>query len=168
VLPPGGIEIEDLIFESVFPVFRTFYNTHPIGAATIRNTASAPATNVSVSLRVPQYMDAAKECLTIQDTKAAAEVTVTSTIAGTKSTVSRVLSIEVHHKNAMTWDPDAKAAAFVTSMDPSVVVFSNNVNAIVRASMNPAIDRNLQTAIASHDALRLLGISYSSNPLSYE
>jgi tetratricopeptide (TPR) repeat protein len=193
VLPPGGIEIENLIFESVFPVFRTFYDTHPIGAATIRNTASAPATKVSVSVRVPQYMDAAKECLTIpelrpgaelrvdlyalfkpsildtiQDTKAAAEVTVTSTIAGAKSTVSRVVSIEVHHKNAMTWDPDAKAAAFVTYMDPSVVVFSNNVNAIVRASMNPAIDRNLQTAVAFHDALRLLGISYSSNPLSYE
>ncbi len=191
VLPPGGVEIEDLIFESVFPVFRTYYDTHSIGSATIRNTASSPATRVSVSLRVPQYMDAAKECLTIQelkpgaeqavdlyalfkpsildtiqDTKAAAEVTVTYTIAGKTSTVSRVQSVEIHHKNAMTWDPDAKAAAFVTHMDPSVVVFSNNVNAIVRASMNPAIDRNLQTAAAFHDALRLLGISYSSNPLT--
>ncbi len=66
----------------------------------------------------------------------------------------------------MTWDPNAKAAAFVTYMDPVVNLFSNNVNAMVRGAMNKAVDQNLQTAIAMHDALRLMGISYVSNPLT--
>jgi tetratricopeptide (TPR) repeat protein len=194
IYPAGEVQITDLAFESVFPVFRTFYDTHAIGKATIRNTATSPATGIRVYLNIPQFMDAPKECITlselkpgaqqsvdvyalftpgildtIQDTKAAAELTVTCTIAGKTSTVTRTQTVTVYHKNAMTWDPDAKAAAFVTYMDPAVLAFSNNVNAAVRSTMNPAIDRNLQTAIALHDALRLIGISYVSPPLtSYE
>jgi tetratricopeptide (TPR) repeat protein len=66
----------------------------------------------------------------------------------------------------MTWDDDRKAAAFVTPKEPAVLVFSNNINAVLKGRTNRAIDKNLQTAMALHDALRIYGISYVSNPLT--
>jgi hypothetical protein len=51
-------------------------------------------------------------------------------------------------------------------MEPVVLTFSNNINAFIKNSLNRSIDKSLQTAIALHDALRLYGISYVSNPLT--
>jgi hypothetical protein len=101
-----------------------------------------------------------------QATKVAAEIMVNGTLAGRSTSVTKVETIRIYDRNAMTWDDDRKAAAFVTPKDPAVLVFSNNLNALLKGKMNRAMDKNLQTAIALHDALRLCGISYVSNPLT--
>ncbi len=100
-LPPGAIEIQQMNVDGIYPVLRTFYDTHPIGRLTLVNDASSPATKVSVSLRIPQFMESSKECAsftelkpgevktvdlfalftpkildTIQDTKTAVDVTI--------------------------------------------------------------------------------------------
>ena len=191
VRPPGGIEIRQTDFDEVFPVLRSYYDTHPVGSLKIANTSAVAASSVRITLLVPQYMEVPKESEpladlkpgeertvqlyalftpkileTIQDTKSVAQISVVATIGSRTTSVVKNVTLQVHHRNAMTWDPDAKAAAFVTSMDPAVMHLSNNVNAMIRGVMNKAVDKNLQIGIALHDALRVMGISYTTNPLT--
>ena len=186
-----GLVMRDLAFGHVFPIFHAWYDSNPIGSLTLINTGSAPATVITVSLNIRQYMDAPKQSATIpemkpgekkvidllalfkssileitQTTKLAAEVTVNFTQDGETRRLGKVETVDVYDRNAMTWDDTRKAAAFVTPKEPVVLFFSNNVNAILRDKMNRAIDRNIQTAIAFHDALRQYGISYVSPPLT--
>jgi tetratricopeptide (TPR) repeat protein len=186
-----GLVIHDLAFDSVFPIFHTYYDNHRVGRLTLKNTEDVPVTDITVSLKIPQYMDLPKECAVIPEvkagqgkdvdlyalfkseilgitekTKVAAEVSIAYTLRGRVTTLSKSETIRVFDRNAMTWDDNRKAAAFVTAKDPSVLMFSNNVNAMVKSRMNRAADRNLQMALAMHDALRLYGISYVSNPLT--
>jgi tetratricopeptide (TPR) repeat protein len=186
-----GLVIEDVSINGIFPIFHTYYDDHPVGTLTLTNSEYSPLTNITVSFVIRQYMDAPKECATLatlgageqkkvdvyalfkntmlditQATKVAGEITVSYSLAGKQSTASKVETVRIYDRNAMTWDDDRKAAAFVTPKEPAVLIFSNNVNALLKGKLNRAIDRNLQIAIALHDALRLYGISYVSNPLT--
>jgi tetratricopeptide (TPR) repeat protein len=186
-----GLVIREVAIGNIFPIFHTYYDDHPIGKLVIRNTEFSPITDLTVSLIIRQYMDAPKECAVIREmkageeqsvdlyalfkntilditqaTKVAAEVSVAYTLNGRQATAGKVETIRIYDRNAMTWDDDRKAAAFVTPKEPAVLIFSNNVNAALKGKLNKALDRNLQTAIALHDALRLYGVSYVSNPLT--
>ena len=101
-----------------------------------------------------------------QTTKVAGEIELSYTRGGKPTTATKVETVTVYDRNAMSWDDNQKAAAFVTPKEPVVMFYSNNVNAVVKDKMNRVLDRNLQTAIAFHDALRLNGISYVSPPLT--
>jgi tetratricopeptide (TPR) repeat protein len=162
-----------------------------VGRLSLTNGESSPATDVTVSFFVRQFMDVPKECARIpemkpgeirtvdlfalfknnilevtQATKVAAEITVNYTLKGQPASVARGETIRLYDRNAMTWDDNRKAAAFVTAKEPAVLSFSNNVNALLKGKRNNALDKNLQAAIGIHDALRCLGISYVSNPLT--
>jgi tetratricopeptide (TPR) repeat protein len=187
----AGLSIESLTLGDVFPIFHTYYDSNSIGKLTLKNDGSLPATGIVVSLFIRQYMDLPKECAKIaelkpgesrtvelyalfkneilevtENTKVSAEATVGYDQGGASSKLSRGETLRVYKRNAMTWDDDRKAASFVTANDLAVLTFSNNVNAILKGKLNRALDKNLQTAIALHDALRLYGISYVSNPLA--
>jgi tetratricopeptide (TPR) repeat protein len=186
-----GLALRDVVIGSIFPIFHTFYDDHPVGKVTLRNTEYSSVTDLTVSMIIRQYMDAPKECAVIRElkageersvdlyalfkntilditqaTKVAAEISVTYTLNGKPATAGKVETIRIYDRNAMTWDDDRKAAAFVTPKEPVVLLFSNNINAALKGKTNRAVDKNLQTAIALHDALRLYGISYVSNPLT--
>jgi len=190
--PKGqGLFVKDLSLGNVFPVQHAFYDTHPIGTMVLRNTENSPMTDIKVSLIVRQFMDAPKDCATIaelkpgeeksvdlfalfkntifdtkQSTKVPAEITMTYKFGGKQQTASKVETLRIYDRNAMTWDDTNKAAAFVMPKEPVVLMTSNQINAFVKAEMNRAIDRNLQTAMALHDGLRLLNIAYVSPPLT--
>ena len=83
---------------------------------------------------------------------------------GSQNQAAATATLRVYDRNAMTWDDDRKAAAFVSAKDPWVLDISNNVSAMVRDLRNPGVVKNLQTAIAFHDALRIYGLAYSPNP----
>jgi len=186
-----GVLIHDLTFNKVFPIFHAFYDSNPIGKLTLVNTDNSPATDITVTLVIKQYMDAPKDCATIpalkpgeardvdllalfkndileitQTTKVAAEIDVAYTRDGKPVSFNKIETLTVYDRNAMTWDDNQKAAAFVTPKEPVILYFSNNVNAMVKDRMNRVIDKNLQTAMIYHDALRLYGISYVSPPLT--
>ncbi len=52
-----GLEVENVIFENIFPVFFKYYNDHPVGRASLHNWEKVPIEDISVSLFVKQYMD---------------------------------------------------------------------------------------------------------------
>jgi len=186
-----GLQISRVELSPVFPVFAKFYDENRIGKATIHNWEKVPVENIKVNLIVKDFMTEKKPCKAparlepgeegevdlyalftdavlkiTQGTKALANISVEYTLNGQNKTAEQIETIRFYDRNALTWDDDRKAAAFVTAKDTSVLVFSNNVNSMIKSKMNRAVDKNLQTGIAFHDALRLYGVSYVSNPLT--
>ena len=161
-----------------------------MGSAVVKNTGAKPLTDVRVSFIIKQYMDGPKESATIAElkpgetrevplyalfkstilevtepTKVTAEVDAAYKESdGSQNQAAATATLRVYDRNAMTWDDDRKAAAFVSAKDPWVLDLSNNVSAMVRDLRNPGVVKNLQTAIAFHDALRIYGLAYSPNP----
>lgn len=184
------LDISDVHLGSVFPIFHAFYDDHPVGSAVVKNTGPKPLTDVRVSFIIKQYMDGPKESATIAElnpgetrevplyalfkstilevtepTKVTAEVDAAyKEYDGSQNQSAVTATLRVYDRNAMTWDDDRKAAAFVSAKDPWVLALSNNVTAMVRDIRNPGIVKNLETAIAFHDALRIYGLAYSPNP----
>lgn len=186
-----GVVIEKLSLDSIFPILHTYYDSNPIGTLVLRNTEKTTASDVDVSIMVRQFMDAPKECASVselkpgeecsvslfalfknnvfeikQSTKAPAEITVSYKLDDKPQTLNKVETLKIYDRNAMSWDDTNKAAAFVMPKEPAVLMLSNQINSFIKSKMNRAFDANLQTAIAFHEALRLLGIAYVSPPLT--
>ena len=187
---PRLLRLDEIKLQSLFPVFHAFYDDHAVGTVLIRNTGARPLTNIGVSFLVKDYMDGPKQCASIaalgpgetrqvplyallnsailgvtEPTKVTAVIdAVYQTGDGTQEHSGTTATLGIYDRNAMTWDDDRKAAAFVSAKDPWVLLLSNNVTAMVKDLRNPGVNRNLQTAIAFHDALRVYGLAYSPNP----
>ena len=186
------VSLDSIQIDTVFPVFYKYYDDHMIGKAVLTNKGSKPIDNVKVLFQIKQYMDAPKQAqmdattvapgesknvdiyalftdqvLQITEaTKVASEITVSYVQDGKVMEQTFQQTVRVQHRNAMMWDDNNKAAAFVTAKDPTVLIWSNNVNAMVKTSLNKAMNHNLQLANAIHDSLMLFGLSYVQNPLT--
>ncbi len=179
----------NITFENVFPILFKYYDEHPVGKATMHNTGTTSIQNIKVSLFVKQYMDVPTVCRTpdvlkggeskeielnalfmekvleiTEGTKVAAEITVEYTKEGRKSKDEYWGTIRLYDRNAITWDDNRKAAAFVTSKDPVVLQFSKNIAGVIKGQENKTLNKNLSLALALFNALSLYGISYAVDP----
>lgn len=177
---------EDL---SIFPVFYSYYADHPFGRIEIRNKGKIPLEKVSVKVFVNQYMDNPYMCKEIpfitgggkeaveltalfnnkvleitESTKVQLSITVDSQLAGESYGNELIQNLRVYDRNAMTWENDARAAAFVSLKDPSVLKFSKNVSSYVKDKASKAINKNLLLGMAFFESLRLYGMSYAVDP----
>ncbi len=185
------VKVEQIEFDSVFPVFYSYYDTNTLGRVAIRNEENSPITDVKVFFNVPQYMDqprlsaqypvlrrgqsvqAELNALFLnailqltEPAKATAEVIVEYTYLGKQFSRSAAETIRIHDRNAMTWDDDRKAASFVTPRDPTVLLFAKNVISILRDYDSSPINQNFRTAVGIFETLRLFGMNYSIDPNS--
>ena len=184
------LEMEDVRFAEIFPVFHKHYDDHPVGSAVLRNTGTASATDVKVTLEIKPYMTAPKTCsvqseipagearpvdlfalfseekilAVTEGSKASAEIIWEYSVGGRGVTRSRVDTVRILNRNAMTWEDDRRAAAFVTALDPAVLSFSKNVVGAVSPRSGGAVSANLLTAIAIYEAVCLYGMSYWADP----
>jgi len=179
------LEIKDVEFEEIFPVFFKYYDEHSIGKAVLHNLTDKPITDISVSLFVKQYMDNPKTCKApgelqageestielnslftekvleiTEGTKASAEITVEFTFDKEKYRDKYIETIRLYDRNATTWDDDRRAAAFVTAKDPAVITFSKNIAGIIKEKGSGAVNQNLRMVMALHEALSLYRMSY--------
>jgi hypothetical protein len=186
-----AIDFKKVGFQTVFPVFYSYYDDHPVGTLVIGNKQMGPITDVRVSLYVKQYMDSPKTCATIeglkpgesssvnlyalftdkvlsitQGTKAAVDLMVNYTCDGSPQQDVRTETISLYDRNAMTWDDDRRAAAFMTLKDPQVLTFSKNIVSMLRDKEGRFISNNLLRAMGMHEALTAYGISYVVDPTS--
>jgi tetratricopeptide (TPR) repeat protein len=184
-----GIEVGIMNFEPIFPVFYSYYDDHPVGRVLIRSLEEKPITDIKISFLVRQYMDAPKECLVLDElpaeqsrevdlfalftekvleitegTKVAAELILEYRMKNRIYRDTKVITVEMYDRNAMTWDDDRKAAAFVTAKEPGVLSFSKNVMGVFRDTDSFAFNENLLKAMAVHEALSLYGVSYVRDP----
>ncbi|HET6452163.1 MAG TPA: hypothetical protein VFI08_12675 [Spirochaetia bacterium] len=187
----GSVDVHTLRLLPAFPVFYKHYDDHPIGDVTVTSNLKVPATDVRAQVYIKEFMDAPKAvavCDTLapgesrrvdlyalftdkvlgitEGTKVAAEVTVSFKVEGQNYEDRKIETLSMLGRNAMTWDDNRKAAAFVTAKEPQVLNFARSVTSFVRARENRSINDNLQAAIALHEALDLYGINYTPNPVS--
>jgi TolA-binding protein len=177
--------------DTVFPVFFKHYDDHTIGSILIRNYEGVSAKDIRATVEVKRYMDEPKsaEVVSVLEPGATAELKlyglftekILEIVEATKLPVSVKLSysqygkayqeeyvgtLSVLDRNAITWDDDRKAAAFISSKDPSVLVFAKSVASSVRDLLSPGINGNLQAVMAVHEALRIQGLTYVKDPSS--
>jgi hypothetical protein len=187
----GTVDIPTLQLRPAFPVFYKHYDDHPIGTIGLKSNLKVPATDVRVQVFIKEFMDSPKTiniCTSLapgdsktadlfalftdkvlgvtEGTKVAAEVTVFYRVEGQNYEDKRIETLSVLGRNAMTWDDNCKAAAFVTAKEPQVLNFARSVASYIRAKENRSICDNLQAAIAIHEALDLYGVNYTPNPVT--
>jgi hypothetical protein len=183
------LEVASVAFSDIFPVLRTYYDTHPVGTAVLRNTGSETVTDLSVRFYVERYMDNPKKCdgptslrggepaqielyalftdeilAVTEATKVSYKLSYEYTLKGKRETGEYTESMRVYDRNAITWDDSRRVAAFVTARDPAVLQFSKNVMSWTKGKASPALNANLCTAMALHEALRLSGMTYVVDP----
>jgi tetratricopeptide (TPR) repeat protein len=184
-----GLRVDSLNLNPVFPVFRTYYSDHAVGSITLTNQDSRPVGDVTVSLMIPEYMESPTEyrfesglrsgetmsveltalfadriLAVTEGTKASCDITLCYRIDDTVYEDTRRETVRIRNRNAMTWDDDRKAAAFVTARDPAVLSFAKGVASIIHDAGGDALDANLRKAIAVHEALDQYGIRYQVDP----
>jgi tetratricopeptide (TPR) repeat protein len=185
----GSVDVPSVELRPAFPVFYKHYDDHPIGTVQIKSNLKVPATDIRAQVYIKEYMDSPKvvevpgvlapgesksvdlyalftdKVLSVTEgTKVATEITVSYKVDGQPYTDRRIETLTLWGRNAMTWDDNRKAAAYVTSKDPGVLNFARSVSSYIRSKENRAICDNLQTAIAFHQALDLYGMNYTPNP----
>jgi hypothetical protein len=188
-LPRILLIVQDRFYD-IFPVLYGYYDTHPLGQVVIINTSDKVVSNVRMSFLVKEFMDAPRDCPTpstlkpnelatadlfavfqprilqvTENMKVEAQVTLEYIENGRpqKKVIPRTLT--VLKRNALNWDDTRKAAAFVSPSDPAVLRFAKNISSAVSGEVNPALDPNLTLAVSMYDALRLLNLAYSQDPI---
>jgi len=188
--PRASLELKELVFEDIYPVFHTYYDTHPLGKVMLSNTTKQPIAGIKVSFQIKEFMADPKDCpassdlgpgesksvdlfglflpailQTTEKTKTQARVDVEYTFNGQVQHQSLVQGIPILNRNATSWADNKRAAAFVTIRDPVVLAFSKNVNSMVKGTIKAAVNPNLLTAVAFFQALQLFGLTYSQDPI---
>ncbi|MCX6633787.1 MAG: tetratricopeptide repeat protein [Acidobacteria bacterium] len=184
-----GIELTNLTLYEVFPVFHKFYDDHPVGLVTLVSKEKAPISDIKLTFMIKQYMDSPKDCPaptelapgTRQDvpimslltdrvlevteaTKVAADLVLDYRMEGDMYRDTRTLTLRVLDRNAMTWEDDRHAAAFVTAKDPAVLTFAKGSTGPLRGQGPEVFDSNFLTAMGLFAALDLYGLSYVVDP----
>ena len=188
--PAGkGVGLSGIQFAGVFPAFFKFYNTNPVGKAVLHNWEKQEARDIKVSFLVKQYMDNPKQCsapaalaagqeapvdlfglfrsniLEVSEpTLVSANLVVEYTMGGEQRRQEYTETLRINNRNAMNWEDDQRAAAFVTVRDPTVLKFSKNVSAMLKGKASSAMNPKLLSAIGIHEALRLYGLEYVIDP----
>ena len=182
------IHLENRI-NPIFPLFYSYYDKNPAGELSISNKETTPYEKVKVSFYAKQYMDGPRLCADLgtlrggetktapvfalfndsifrvtEGTKAAGEVIVEYFYLGKEKKVSFPVTVQVQNRNAMTWDDDRKAAAFVTAKDPLIQAFGKNVASTVRYEGAPPVSEEFRIAFALFQALTTYNLGYAVDP----
>ncbi|HTX72601.1 MAG TPA: hypothetical protein VMC79_07220 [Rectinemataceae bacterium] len=186
-----GLAFSAVKLDSVFPVFYKHYDDHPIGTIIVRNFEAVAARDIKATVNVKRYMDEAKdaEVPVLVRPGAAGQITlyglfsdsILDVVEATKLPVSVKLeysqygktysdeyvgTLDVLDRNAITWDDDRKAAAFISARDPEVIKLAKGVAVATKDFVNPVINQNLQLAMAVHETLRVSQMAYVKDPAS--
>jgi len=175
---------------AVFPLFYSYYDKNPLGTVTLRNDESLPLDKVKVSFFAKQYMDAPRVSAEFrriaagerrevpvyalfndaifrvtEGAKAAGDLIVEYYYLGRHTVKTVPVTLDVQNRNAMTWDDDRKAAAFVTAKDPVVLGFAKSLSSMVRADKGAAaVSLEFRTALGVFQALGVYGLGYTIDP----
>lgn len=185
----ANLRIEPSI-SPVFPLFFSYYDEHPVGNVDIKNGSPSAVQDVTASFFVKEYMEQPKvfyrapaldreQSVTVPvqalfersifdvttETKVAGEIVVTYKYLGSETTERKPLTVTINNRNAMTWDDDRKAAAFVTATDPDVMLFAKSIASDAGSRSVPsAINANFRIAMALFQAMGLQGVGYVTDP----
>jgi hypothetical protein len=163
------------------------YRNNPIGTVYIKNYEGAEVRNLHVAFRagkytsstfesavipkiskhstkeIPLYADFSKEVLSfVEDGKIAGEIIIDYEFLGKKKHSVQNAIIPLFNSNAFLWFDQMGLSSFISPDTPEILEFAKYVAGIARNSFHTGMNRNLQTAAAMTEALRICGISYSN------
>ncbi len=181
----------DIEIRPVFPILYQHYEIAPMGELTLQNSGSDTLTDVRVSLFVNTYMDGPRLCARVdrvrrgeelnvdlralfnsqilrvtEGERVTAEITVEYTALGRPMSQTIRETLLIHNRNALTWDDDRKAAAFVTARDPNILRYARNTAGVQEETPLRAINTNFRTAMALFESFATYGITYVVDPQS--
>ncbi|MBT3271919.1 MAG: hypothetical protein HN368_02095 [Spirochaetales bacterium] len=183
------LEVEVVQLADVFPVFFKHDDDHPLGMIELVNKGDVELTDISVSVFINKYMDLPKttdvsgrilpgshaeinvfallneSVLEVQEpTKVGVRIEVDFKVAEKRKTLSKSATLRMLDRNALIWDDDMKAAAFVSSKDSSVMAIGKNVASMAADHAVGAVNTNIACAIGIQATLPHLGMRYVSDP----
>jgi len=180
--------VEDLKADRYFPSLMGYYAHKPIATFSLVNRERFPISNVLVSFTIPGIGSKrsialnravgpreslaiallAPETSEVAAVEAAhqerALIEVDYRVAGVVRRVLHYESFQVQSKNAIVWDDDAKAAAFVAPTAPEVLNYAKATVPIVHGLGYPTANKSIKTALGVFSYLGSLGLSYCVNP----
>ncbi len=173
----------------IFPLFYSYYDKNPAGSLLLRNDERGEVDNLKVSFFVKQYMDQPKVCAELpkltrgqeveipvyalfkdniftvtEGTKVAGEISVEYSYLGRELANDYPVTVTVNNRNAMTWDDNRKAAAFVTAKDPLILSFAKRIASSVDDAGRAAFNAKFRIAMGLFEALSSYGIGYIQDP----
>lgn len=171
--------------QTIYPLYYTYYDKNPLGTVRIENRSDSPIQKVRVSLKVPQFMDRPQLCAELAELggdrsvevpltaiftnaifniteglKVAGEIVLDYDYLGSSKTVSEQVVLNVQNRNAMTWDDDRKAAAFMTTNHPLIKGYAKNLAATIRADGLQAFSNEFRIAMGVFTMLKDYGMQY--------
>ena len=131
-----------------------------------RLSAEFPVLKSGESREIPVYALFNDSIFRVTEgTKAAGEVVIEYYYLGRKTEKRVPVTVDVQNRNAMTWDDDRKAAAFVTAKDPVILGFAKGIASMVRADQGTAgVSLEFRTGLALFQALKEYGMGYAIDP----
>jgi hypothetical protein len=182
----------------IFPVSYAWYKDNPAAAVRITNEEPNAITDVRLSLFMDRYMGRPEVFAVIprltpgesqeapvtalfneamlfltENVNANGRVLVSYRSLGSLKETEFPVQMPVYHRNALSWDDDRRAAAFVSPRDPAVRLFARSVAAAVNrlaaessTDTTGGIPQNVWYAAALFESLAVYGMNYVIDPAS--
>jgi hypothetical protein len=173
----------------IFPLFYSYYDKHPAGSLTLKNSERGELEGVTVSFHVKQFMEQPKICAQFprlargqtekvpvyalfkdsifsvtEGTKVAGEFLVAYRYLGREVNDSYPVTVTVNNRNALTWDDDRKAAAFVTAKDPLILSFAKRIAVGLDKAGRTSFNGKFRLAMGLFEAMGTNQIGYVPDP----
>lgn len=191
IFAKSQVEVDEYEIQPVFPVFYSFYNENSFGKAVFFNGEENRISNVRISIFIPEYMTIPKLCAQFDRVERneyfSSEITafINETILeslmahrtdgkfivsyrslGKEVTYEKTIDITALNLNAMNWDDDRRAAAFVSSHDGAANKVSKFAKSIILKNPQNDYTQNIAFARGIFAVLKAYGISYVKDPTS--
>jgi len=189
--PEVRLSVEKTEQHMILPVIFAWYENNDFAVLRVTNQEPNAITNIKLSFLLERYMNQAYtfalierlgpgESLEVPVTALFNEsmLDLTETVNSPvrifaeyrshnmRKTKSFQMEMQVFHRNAMTWDDDRRAAAFVSGRDPAAVYFARYATSAIGNLNSRNLPANVIQAAALFEALRLYGINYIIDPTS--
>ena len=185
--PP--LSLDDIALADIFPSLFTTYQDNPAGTIRVRNTGSAPITDISVqaemrfldfatpggtlarlgpgeSAEIDVRLPISDRTLSLQESAPVpVNVTVSYRSGSQEFDESEVEIITVHRATALTWDDSGRLAAYVTPRDSIVAEYAAPFVSVGEAERF-AVSEKIFRAARISDAIGVSGLEYIEDPQS--
>jgi hypothetical protein len=190
---PARVQAEQSGGRPVFPVSFAWYEKNPLMNVRVTNGEPNTVNDVKLRFLMERYMNepslfasipelAPGETVEVpvtallnesmlditENSAAAARLLIEYRSLGSLRHADFPLRMNLYHRNAMNWDDDRRAAAFVSPRDPAARFFARRTISAVEGHLRPGaeIPVHVQYALALFETLNLYGINYIIDPAS--
>jgi hypothetical protein len=180
----------------VFPVSWAWYKDNPTATLRITNKEPNAITDVNLSLFMDRYMGQPELFATLprlapgetvelpvtalfnetllsltENVAANGRILMSYRSLGSRKETDFPAQMPIYHRNALSWDDDRRAAAFVSPRDPAARLFARYAASVADTLpgdtlSGDSLPRNLRYAAALFEALAAYGMNYVIDPAS--